>query len=515
MAPTNREIELKLEGSKAALERLRQSDLLGSLEAEDLGSERLTSIYFDTPDLALAQQGVALRIRRENGHFVQTIKASRGATGPHADRLELDVPVESTEPVIAALPEPALEALLRETQAKLRPIFETDVKRHSLRVRLAGGELVEMAIDLGAIRRDKLRQPIAEVELELLDGAPEALYALADPLVNEFSLRLSKQSKAERGYRLQEPSFKAPRPASPVAAFSSVETLGQAWQGLHAYTAERLVTWAGELHKGDQVMAIHQLRVTLRRYRSGLKLFRPFLRAEDRAALDQDGGPIDLAKRFADAFGTVRDGDVTLATFLAPLREDPRYGAGALPLCALLEAQRAQALRRAQALVASQPFNGFIVGLMKPTAAVRKPKRAWRPLMDQTLEKRFSKLGPFLETFSALSIDERHWLRRRLKEQRYFAEFTGHLYGKKAVRAYHKAAKRLQEDIGAGNDRVVALALLERVVTSAQRRKPLEPAAAEALAYLRGRLEALGDCSETDLARSVSAFVDTRPYWRV
>ena len=39
--------------------------------------------------------------------------------------------------------------------------------------------LVEAALDLGAIEADGSSQPIAEIELELLDGSPTALYDLA------------------------------------------------------------------------------------------------------------------------------------------------------------------------------------------------------------------------------------------------------------------------------------------------------------------------------------------------
>jgi inorganic triphosphatase YgiF len=40
--------------------------------------QRLTSIYFDTPDFALRDQGVSLRVRKTDSANLQTIKATGG-----------------------------------------------------------------------------------------------------------------------------------------------------------------------------------------------------------------------------------------------------------------------------------------------------------------------------------------------------------------------------------------------------------------------------------------------------
>src|SRR5439155_16220208 len=68
------EIELKLAaraGDLPALERALAARAAGSLGRP----AELVSIYFDTPDHALARQGLTLRVRERDGHFVQTVKS--------------------------------------------------------------------------------------------------------------------------------------------------------------------------------------------------------------------------------------------------------------------------------------------------------------------------------------------------------------------------------------------------------------------------------------------------------
>ncbi|MEO8811670.1 MAG: CYTH domain-containing protein, partial [Caulobacteraceae bacterium] len=70
------ETELKFRLGVEVIARLRASGVLG-------GSGRtatLRSVYYDTPDRDLWSAGVSLRVREEDGAFVQTVK-SGGASG--------------------------------------------------------------------------------------------------------------------------------------------------------------------------------------------------------------------------------------------------------------------------------------------------------------------------------------------------------------------------------------------------------------------------------------------------
>src|SRR6186713_1048611 len=70
------EIEIKLEVAPAALERLEASAWFGK-RAATVRREEQRSVYFDTPQLELRDEGVALRVRHIGDRRVQTVKAAR------------------------------------------------------------------------------------------------------------------------------------------------------------------------------------------------------------------------------------------------------------------------------------------------------------------------------------------------------------------------------------------------------------------------------------------------------
>ena len=59
-----------------------------------------------------------------------------------------------------------------------------------------------MVFDTGLIVAGERQDTISEMELELLAGAPQALFDLARELQPKAALTLAFESKAQRGYRL-------------------------------------------------------------------------------------------------------------------------------------------------------------------------------------------------------------------------------------------------------------------------------------------------------------------------
>src|SRR3546814_9087816 len=66
------EIELKLCGEPAVLERLWQAPLLRRPGAAAPRVKQLENVYYDTVDLRLRRRGLAFRIRRDGNRFIQT-----------------------------------------------------------------------------------------------------------------------------------------------------------------------------------------------------------------------------------------------------------------------------------------------------------------------------------------------------------------------------------------------------------------------------------------------------------
>ncbi|MBY4831339.1 CYTH domain-containing protein [Burkholderia dolosa] len=173
----------------------------------------LANVYYDTPDLALARSKSAVRVRRAPQGWLQTFKTVGSAEDGLHRRHEWELPVAGDaleiDALVAACDVPEAAAALRAAASTLHALFRTDFSRTLWRVAI-GGATVEAAIDVGEIvvqtQSDTRREPISEIELELLDGAEAALATLAAELQQALpGLAPENISKAQRGYRLRAP----------------------------------------------------------------------------------------------------------------------------------------------------------------------------------------------------------------------------------------------------------------------------------------------------------------------
>ena len=189
------EIELKFRMPPGAAEQVLQHPMLQGPER----TAQLRSVYFDTPDGALRGRGLGLRLRDTGEGFVQTVKHDDGSGGIERGEWECFTPDEALDGDALART-PAGKALGGRI-GDLRPVFATSVERR-MRVRCEGDTVIEVSFDSGEVSSGDRREPISEVELELKEGQPAALFDLGRQLVRATPLRLSFESKAERGYRL-------------------------------------------------------------------------------------------------------------------------------------------------------------------------------------------------------------------------------------------------------------------------------------------------------------------------
>ena len=107
--------------------------------------KRLVSTYYDTPDAALRERGLTLRVRHQDGNFVQTVKAGEFAAGDLLSRDEWEDTVDENRPdPIAAQSGPRLP---EDAAGGLRPFFVTEVTRTIFAIEPVPGTAVEAAID--------------------------------------------------------------------------------------------------------------------------------------------------------------------------------------------------------------------------------------------------------------------------------------------------------------------------------------------------------------------------------
>ena len=128
-----KEIELKLEFDPADAARLASHPALRAGPAPH-EEHQLISTYFDTPDGALHKAGVYLRVRENGANIVQTIKTAKSKT-ELIERLEWEREIASRNPDLDGVQDTPLKPLLTaKVRASLRPMFETQIRRHVFRI---------------------------------------------------------------------------------------------------------------------------------------------------------------------------------------------------------------------------------------------------------------------------------------------------------------------------------------------------------------------------------------------
>jgi inorganic triphosphatase YgiF len=474
-----REIELKFEVGARDHAALRRAPALRDAPSR---RQRLHAIYFDTADHLLMRNGMALRVRREGRRWVQCLKAGRsGEAGLHA-RSEWEVPRPDASLDPAAFEETPLAALVAQASGALEPLFEVDMQRTTWTLELDAGARVEVALDRGEVRYGTRRDRISELEIESVEGDPDAVFAAAERLVGAVPLRASAVSKAQRGYALARGD--GPRPRKSVAV---VLDAGDTVQS----AASKVVSAAlAQMQANEALLAsedpeyVHQFRVGLRRLRSALRVFGDAFEGGDAGRLRAE------ARRFARIAGAARDWDV-LAEALPSLERalrGPRRAARTL----LREALR------------SPRYTRFVLRLARWLARPRDVGGGTLiALAQDTLERQHRKVLQDLARIEGLPRARRHRLRIRLKRLRYACQSLASLYDRDAVAAYVEALARLQDDLGGMADAMAGRRLLASLTLSRERRSVA--------------LEALNRMERESLAPlppHVAAFEAAHAFWR-
>ena len=300
-ARTALEVELKLALAPEDVAKLRRHPLLAERSVGRATTRRLHTVYFDTPDLQLADQGIALRVRRVGRRFVQTLKTKGSATAGLFARVELEAPVPGEAPVSALIAEPELRAAV-EAAGPLAPAVETDFRRTGRRLQWDGTE-VQLDLDEGEVRTANGNVPIAELELELVRGQPGALYELAIELSSAVTLRPAREGKVDRGFALLRSEI--PR-ATRASALRHAEgaTLGDVIGNVVAAATAQVQANESIARAGVDPEGVHQMRVGLRRLRAAFSVFKRNLPVDSLTVLRRE------ARWLAGELGFVRDLDV-------------------------------------------------------------------------------------------------------------------------------------------------------------------------------------------------------------
>jgi len=194
------EVELKLSFPSGALPEIMRHPLIAGTPQEG-EPDTLDNTYFDTPSLALRAHGVGLRLRRQAGGMVQTVKCSTQTVNGLTRRPEWETPWHGHFD-FSAVTDTDVAALLTQVRDELAPVFTTRFLRDTRRIQPRPGVCILAMIDTGIIEAGGNGAPIQELELELVEGEDEDLVFFAEKLRKTLPLSFENVSKAQRGYQL-------------------------------------------------------------------------------------------------------------------------------------------------------------------------------------------------------------------------------------------------------------------------------------------------------------------------
>jgi triphosphatase len=459
------ETELKLQVDARQLQRLKRRKAL--VEAP-VSRQRLENIYFDTPDRLLHRHKMALRLRRADGRWLQTLKTAGTEAGAMSRRGEWETPAKATKDGrgrldLRRLHDSPLVDLLGQSKAKpnFQPWFATRVQRTLWTVE-RGQAQIEVALDVGDITAQfgakRRREPIRELELELKRGEAVALIELALDLIDipgnaPLELLPLARSKAERGYQL---ALGRPAAAVKASAKGFTEKLTGRMSSAHALravVAHGLAVVTGNcelLLRGDDSEYVHQARVALRRIRSAIRLF-------DRARNDVPESLIDELRWLGSALGAARDWDVFVDEVLPKLQKTVGAEVITDPLRAKADQRRHAQRAKLRSDVHSPRYAALLLNgerwTMSPAPADSELLQA---MAETTLQRSAKKLFKPARFFAALTPERRHRVRIQAKRLRYALDLFSVMLPKRATARYIDATAELQDLLGGLNDAAVA-----------------------------------------------------------
>ena len=427
---------------KAATERELKFEGVGVMEIARLGGEPLeahnfSSTYYDTYDRRLLRAGITLRRRVENGLGVWQLKLPRESA-----KLELeDVGGPGSPPSSVS---EVLSGALRGRAVE--PIATLRTHRHGRRV---DGVAVTVD-DVEVMDGHSVVERFTEIEAELLEGPPAAVARVGRRLEKLGARSMTGLTKL--GHAVDVPALERPDPEASV--------LDQVRARLRSQY-EELLRNDPVVRISDDVDAVHDMRVAVRRLRSLLRTAEPMLDADWVDALRAE---LDW---LAGRLGTVRDLDV-LIEHLESEAAGLNGGDAAVASALLrpLETERGRARGRMRSGLEKQRYYDLLDALEE--AGTVPPARRVDLTLRKLARREFRKLRRRAQGFPELPDSALHRMRIQGKRARYAAELAAPAPGKRA-RRFVEAARELQDVLGEHQDAVVAVRRLRELARVADR----------------------------------------------
>ena len=344
--------------------------------------------------------------------------------------------------------------------------FEIQVTRQTILVKKGQSE-IEVAFDDGGIVTGQSRVPLTEIELELKSGIEPDLYDLALQCAQSLPLRLDFVSKGEKGFRTCGKPGAASVTAETIRLQPRVRIDEAATVVLSNSLVHFIANWAA-FKDTEHPEFIHQMRVALRRMRTGLVVFKRVLPSAEFDFLWTE------AKRIASALGPARECDAFCETAEhGPLSQN-NCQVNCEALLATVWDWRVGAYRSVAALIDDRGTTIFVLKAQRLLARMAqwnefpdarlKPALSTREFAKSALDRLNARAIKRGRDLLNLSDEARHKLRISLKKLRYGAEFFGSLFDRpRKMRSYIDRVSKLQDILGAQNDAAMAKHFLDKL----------------------------------------------------
>lgn len=418
--------------------------------------QRTRTTYWDTEDLRLARWELSLRYRDGQGWTLKL--PTDGQDESALSREEIEVQGPPTHP-------PRELADLITAYVRREPVRRS-VTLHTLRTRVGftdadGSEVGEVVDDeVSVLSGRRIAARFREVEVETDDQA------LATAAIARLRAAGAGESVLTPKYlRALGPRASAPPELVAPTTLPEDATVREAVSAALTSSTIRLIRADAGVRVGEDLEAVHDARVAVRRLRSDLRSFRSVLDPSWSKPLRDELGWLGTA------LGEVRDLDVLgdrLEGRVAELRpEDKAVGEH---LVQRVRAERSTAREGLLADLRSDRYTALLDRLVQgsqapavlPDAGERTAASVLVPLME----------GPWKHVERACTrIDDDapdellHAARIRAKRARYAADALAPLVGARA-RRFARAAAGLQDVLGEHQDAVVAEAWLREAARS-------------------------------------------------
>jgi len=237
--------------------------------------KRLVDVYVDTEDWRIGRAGYVLRVRRRAGRVETTLKDLSTATKGLRRRLEVTQPLPASG--LAGLDRRGEVGRRVEALVGARPlkqVLEVRTRRRPFDLAIHDERVAELALDdtVIAIGHERRRLRLTRVEVEVQPAWVDTMQPFVERLRRECGLQPATLSKFEAGLMAAGLSI----PSLPDLGSTGVNpatALGElAYRVLRKDAAAMLAQEPGT-RLGEDIEALHQMRVATRRMRAALEMF--------------------------------------------------------------------------------------------------------------------------------------------------------------------------------------------------------------------------------------------------